>query len=460
MREDRMADTSLETNMYVREATLSTNVTTLNDSYPPQPDPEEDWLLNAHVDQQDTNPELQAAEAARIERTEPSPKMREDRMADTSLETNIYVREATLSTNVTTLNDSYSPQPDPGEDWLLNAHVDQQDTNPELQATEAAHFERTEPSPKMRKDRMADTSLETNIYLREATFRTNFTTLNDSYSPQPDPEEDWLLNAHVDQQDTNPELQATEAADIERAEHGYYEVAYGIRTPRYQTMKARVDSFINYPQSIDISHHQLAVAGFYFTGYGNQCRCFACDGGFEDLHSDYDLFEAHENYFPDCPYMKHLHGIEDLQQIGWTIAEVNTARAELERRGNKFPSAEQIANTILDTTPRAALSENKSDKKDYKKVLRKNKTKLVDKLSPDVLLKEFLTCNYFTRLEYRQIKDLSLPSEKNKAILDKVMTKGDQEYNMFKTCLRRAYQGRLADFLESQERRMSTSSLN
>ncbi|XP_053392262.1 inhibitor of apoptosis protein-like isoform X2 [Mercenaria mercenaria] len=404
MREDRMADTSLETNMYVREATLSTNVTTLNDSYPPQPDPEEDWLLNAHVDQQDTNPELQAAEAARIERTEPSPKMREDRMADTSLETNIYVREATLSTNVTTLNDSYSPQPDPGEDWLLNAHVDQQDTNPELQATEAAHFERTEH--------------------------------------------------------TNPELQATEAADIERAEHGYYEVAYGIRTPRYQTMKARVDSFINYPQSIDISHHQLAVAGFYFTGYGNQCRCFACDGGFEDLHSDYDLFEAHENYFPDCPYMKHLHGIEDLQQIGWTIAEVNTARAELERRGNKFPSAEQIANTILDTTPRAALSENKSDKKDYKKVLRKNKTKLVDKLSPDVLLKEFLTCNYFTRLEYRQIKDLSLPSEKNKAILDKVMTKGDQEYNMFKTCLRRAYQGRLADFLESQERRMSTSSLN
>ncbi|XP_053385502.1 E3 ubiquitin-protein ligase XIAP-like isoform X1 [Mercenaria mercenaria] len=173
---------------------------------------------------------------------------------------------------------------------------------------------------------------------------------------------------------------------------------YQIWSPRYQTMKARVASFFNCPQFNDISHHELAAAGLHFTGRGNECRCFTCDGGFRNLRSWHDLFEEHRNIFSGCPYINQLRGstyyiaclYHVLRPLGFAKAEVMTGKDVLARKGNKFPSAEEIANLLL-------------DKIDYKKVVGMYTTKLVEELSPNQLLDKFLECGYFTYLECRDM---------------------------------------------------------
>ncbi|XP_053385504.1 uncharacterized protein LOC123539234 isoform X2 [Mercenaria mercenaria] len=144
----------------------------------------------------------------------------------------------------------------------------------------------------------------------------------------------------------------------------------------------------------EIDRFKLALA----FGRGNECRCFTCDGGFRNLRSWHDLFEEHRNIFSGCPYINQLRGstyyiaclYHVLRPLGFAKAEVMTGKDVLARKGNKFPSAEEIANLLL-------------DKIDYKKVVGMYTTKLVEELSPNQLLDKFLECGYFTYLECRDM---------------------------------------------------------
>lgn len=44
------------------------------------------------------------------------------------------------------------------------------------------------------------------------------------------------------------------------------QLPYKVRSPKYQTMEARIASFRTYPQSAGIRTQLLAVAGLYYTG--------------------------------------------------------------------------------------------------------------------------------------------------------------------------------------------------
>ncbi|XP_045189649.1 baculoviral IAP repeat-containing protein 7-like [Mercenaria mercenaria] len=205
--------------------------------------------------------------------------------------------------------------------------------------------------------------------------------------------------------------------------------SYKIRSPRYQTMGARLTSFDSFPRHILIQPRTLAVAGLYYTGKGDLCRCFACDGGLKDWSTGDDPIQEHATYFPNCPYINQLKGQEYVnqmqsrktnssftgtsgnettsqekvqggassqasnhagieqgamsqvsqsfatlsmdklsvennassvlssqvfQQLGYTELDVNTARAELHRKGNIDPTSEDIVNTILDLQERTS----------------------------------------------------------------------------------------------------------
>ncbi|XP_053392265.1 baculoviral IAP repeat-containing protein 7-A-like [Mercenaria mercenaria] len=69
-----------------------------------------------------------------------------------------------------------------------------------------------------------------------------------------------------------------------------------------------------------------------------------------------------------------------VQKLGYSEVEVNTAKAELEMKGTKFPTAEEVVNTLLDmqersdhfrtaTVPQAAPE----DKSDLQAMARENK---------------------------------------------------------------------------------------
>ncbi|XP_053391437.1 death-associated inhibitor of apoptosis 1-like isoform X2 [Mercenaria mercenaria] len=72
-----------------------------------------------------------------------------------------------------------------------------------------------------------------------------------------------------------------------------------------------------FPGYIEIPHQQLAVAGLYFTGQGDLCRCFTCDGGLKDWSTGDDPCREHATYFRNCDYINQLKGqdyVKALQQ--------------------------------------------------------------------------------------------------------------------------------------------------
>ncbi|XP_045179700.2 baculoviral IAP repeat-containing protein 7-like isoform X2 [Mercenaria mercenaria] len=182
------------------------------------------------------------------------------------------------------------------------------------------------------------------------------------------------------------------------------QLPYKIRSPRYQTMEARMASFKDFPKQNNVSAQQLAVAGLFYTGKGDLCRCFTCDGGLKDWSSGDDPVKEHATYFPNCSYIIKLKGSEYIKQqtrqsnesmgasggssavtqptqaspnlpmdrltvtdneyssftvsqvvqkLGYSEVEVNTAKAQLELKGTKFPTAEEIVNTLLDMLERS-----------------------------------------------------------------------------------------------------------
>ncbi|XP_060599272.1 baculoviral IAP repeat-containing protein 3-like isoform X2 [Ruditapes philippinarum] len=213
------------------------------------------------------------------------------------------------------------------------------------------------------------------------------------------------------------------------------QVPYTIRSPRYQTMEARIASFENFPRHINISHHQLAVAGLFCTGRGDLCRCFTCDGGLKDWSSGDDPIKEHATYFPKCSYIIKLKGAayvemqqrnrqgneneqmgatggsnnvtqptEDVpniqsenlsivdtsteyssfnvtqvvQHMGYSEIDVITAKAELERNGKRKPTVEEVVNTILDIQERnekksEAVATPKETTKDLQAMVEENK---------------------------------------------------------------------------------------
>ncbi|XP_045214393.2 E3 ubiquitin-protein ligase XIAP-like [Mercenaria mercenaria] len=191
--------------------------------------------------------------------------------------------------------------------------------------------------------------------------------------------------------------------DIDSTASGASKLPYKIRSPRYQTMEARMASFKNFPTHIQLPVQQLAVAGLFFTGNGDLCRCFTCDGGLKDWSTGDDPIKEHATYFPKCGYINQLKGLDyiraqqqrrpdtqqqnngaaggstlatqptqtaanipldklsindngyssfnvsqKVQSLGYAEIDVIYARAELQKKGKAFPTAEDILNILLD----------------------------------------------------------------------------------------------------------------
>ncbi|XP_045180490.1 baculoviral IAP repeat-containing protein 7-B-like isoform X2 [Mercenaria mercenaria] len=240
---------------------------------------------------------------------------------------------------------------------------------------------------------------------------------------------DWVRNDAVLQEHVkhSPKctylLQKFGKSEVERIQAGISsgnlststgsQLPYKIRSPQYQTMEARLASFKSFPGYIEIPHQQLAVAGLYFTGQGDLCRCFTCDGGLKDWSIGDDPCREHATYFPNCDYINQLKGrdyVKALQQtrqnsqsagaaggasqpmlepetstllsmdrlhisssdhsrstvsqitgMGYSKRDVEAAKAELERKGDTNPSVQSIVNTILDMQDREKNSTAAAD---------------------------------------------------------------------------------------------------
>ncbi|XP_066156172.1 death-associated inhibitor of apoptosis 1-like [Euwallacea fornicatus] len=69
------------------------------------------------------------------------------------------------------------------------------------------------------------------------------------------------------------------------------------------SLASRLKTFEVWPKSIKQTPHDLAEAGFFYVGVGDQTICFHCGGGLKDWEQDDNPWEEHALWFPKCSYL-------------------------------------------------------------------------------------------------------------------------------------------------------------
>ncbi|XP_053384541.1 baculoviral IAP repeat-containing protein 3-like [Mercenaria mercenaria] len=122
------------------------------------------------------------------------------------------------------------------------------------------------------------------------------------------------------------------------------------RHPEYQAMHVRFSSFTNWPEHMMQTPQQLAEAGLYYTGFEDQVRCFACDGGLRRWDPEDDPWTEHCRWFPACPYA--------LEQKGEQFIALVQASVENEGYGASGGSVHDLTSTMEQLRLQESLTES------------------------------------------------------------------------------------------------------
>jgi len=78
--------------------------------------------------------------------------------------------------------------------------------------------------------------------------------------------------------------------------------------PEYAVESARLRTFEAWPRNLKQKPHQLAEAGFFYTGVGDRVRCFSCGGGLKDWDDNDEPWEQHALWLNQCRFVKLMKG--------------------------------------------------------------------------------------------------------------------------------------------------------
>lgn len=81
------------------------------------------------------------------------------------------------------------------------------------------------------------------------------------------------------------------------------------------SLESRLATFENWPKSLKQKPADLAEAGFYYTGVGDQTLCFHCGGGLKDWEENDDPWEQHALWFSKCIYLNLKKGDKFIEKV-------------------------------------------------------------------------------------------------------------------------------------------------
>ncbi|XP_047355433.1 baculoviral IAP repeat-containing protein 8-like isoform X1 [Vespa velutina] len=85
--------------------------------------------------------------------------------------------------------------------------------------------------------------------------------------------------------------------------------------PEYISYDARLRTFDTWPKSMPQKKDQLANAGFFYTGKGDQTLCYHCGEGLKDWEPHDDPWEQHAKWFSKCYYLLMVKGQDYVNMI-------------------------------------------------------------------------------------------------------------------------------------------------
>lgn len=86
------------------------------------------------------------------------------------------------------------------------------------------------------------------------------------------------------------------------------------RHPKYTSTDARIATYTTWPGDVAQTPEQLAEAGFYYAGSGDQVRCFHCDGGLSKWDPSDDPWIEHARWFPECGFVVLVKGQKFIEE--------------------------------------------------------------------------------------------------------------------------------------------------
>ncbi|XP_031601351.2 baculoviral IAP repeat-containing protein 7 isoform X1 [Oreochromis aureus] len=93
--------------------------------------------------------------------------------------------------------------------------------------------------------------------------------------------------------------------------------------PEMEAEDSRLTTFHNWPTEASIQPDVLARAGFFYTGHGDNVKCFYCDGGLRNWEPGDDPWQEHAKWFPRCEFLIQSRGQEYISNIQDTHFHLN-----------------------------------------------------------------------------------------------------------------------------------------
>ncbi|KAG7228174.1 hypothetical protein INR49_013337, partial [Caranx melampygus] len=85
--------------------------------------------------------------------------------------------------------------------------------------------------------------------------------------------------------------------------------------PEMEAEDSRLTTFHNWPTEASVQPDILARAGFFYTGHGDNVKCFYCDGGLRNWEPGDDPWQEHAKWFPRCEFLIQSRGQEYISNI-------------------------------------------------------------------------------------------------------------------------------------------------
>ncbi|XP_061171127.1 baculoviral IAP repeat-containing protein 3-like [Saccostrea echinata] len=78
--------------------------------------------------------------------------------------------------------------------------------------------------------------------------------------------------------------------------------------PDYAILSKRISSFTEWPPSKAQAPRDMALAGFFYDGKGDNTRCFFCGGGLRNWEVEDDPWVEHARFFSKCTFVRQERG--------------------------------------------------------------------------------------------------------------------------------------------------------
>ena len=82
-------------------------------------------------------------------------------------------------------------------------------------------------------------------------------------------------------------------------------------TPSMKYVSARLDTFKSWPKQMRQKKHEMASAGWIYTGQGDKVRCFHCNCGVYNWEYRDNPWKEHHKWQKNCEFLKLCYAVEE-----------------------------------------------------------------------------------------------------------------------------------------------------